>query len=214
MTETAPNHMNPNVKQDPFGRHQGADSQGVVQTISTTANAQRLSDTHGHKVTQDCQSCGIDALNHFRYSRPQQNLSVTWRPIKFFYFFTTLDDPLIHTTTDRARPIQNMGTLFALMRTRNISWHFLPLTTGLKITISQSSIHSQYLAITDMADRTSLSDLMTVDCESHIDVHHLTRLGVGQILSGRPHGSPTRCTLHGCYGSAETTATIEKASAC
>ena len=65
-----------------------------------------------------------------------------------------------------------------------------------QITIAKRGIDRQNLSITHMTNGASLRDLMTMHRQRDVNVHHLTRLGIGQILRSCPNCLSARGPLH------------------
>jgi hypothetical protein len=65
-----------------------------------------------------------------------------------------------------------------------------------KITIAKRSIHRQDFTVTDMAHRSRLRDLMSMNSQCDINVHDFTGLRIRQILRSCPYGLSARGPLH------------------
>jgi hypothetical protein len=83
----------------------------------------------------------------------------------------------------------------------------------LKCALAKSGVDSEDLALTDMANCTCLSDLMSDDRKRDIDMHHFVWSGIRQILRRRPNAVPTTELLHRRYSRCKACATPQKSTA-
>jgi hypothetical protein len=81
-----------------------------------------------------------------------------------------------------------------------------------QITIAKRGIDRQNLSITHMTNGASLRDLMTMHRQRDVNVHHLTRLGIRQVLSCGPYGFATRSAFHRGNCRSEATAAKKEAA--
>ena len=63
---------------------------------------------------------------------------------------------------------------------------------GVERALAERGVDGEDLAVADVADGAGLGDLVAVDGERHVDVEHLARLGVRQVLGGRPDARAAR----------------------
>ena len=64
--------------------------------------------------------------------------------------------------------------------------HLLPLADLVERALAQSGVDGEDLAVDDVPDGSGLGGVATGDGDRDVDVHHLGRPGVGEVLRGGP----------------------------
>ena len=90
------------------------------------------------------------------------------------------------------------------------SWHRLHCPLGVDRPVAERGVDGEDLAVADVAHGAGLGDLVAVDGDRDVDVEHLARLGVRQVLAGRPHQRPPARALEGRDRRAEPAATEQE----
>ena len=200
-----------NIDENPLGRHQLRDPDGVIQAVPSPVDAKRLPDTTRYEITEHRQAAGILAFNDVRNARPHLVRAVTLRAIQLFEH-PARRNPHIKPGINGVITGHTNFARRTVLRRRHVERKLLPGTRLIKRTSSQRCIHGEYLSVPDVPRGASLGDLMTMHRNRDINIEHLPRLGVGKVLRGRPYARASGGDLHGRDRSTEGAAAEEKPS--
>jgi len=92
-------------------------------------------------------------------------------------------------------------------------WHGDELSIVTERSLTESSVHGEYLALADVADDTGLGDRVPFIRDDDVNIEHLTWARIAQVLGGRPDARSLRCAFHCRNGCPEGTTAKEKSTA-
>ena len=138
VTEPALDGVHPNVEQHPLGGNEAHDAQRVVEAVATTADAERLADTHRHEVAQHGERSGVDALLEAGDPRPHDGLTVALRTVEVFPE-PPLGEPLVESLGDRSLHLVAVGARGALLGTDHRR-HAFELTGDLHRAVAEGRV--------------------------------------------------------------------------
>ena len=200
-----------NIDENPLGRHQLRDPDGVIQAVPSPMDAKRLPDTTRHEISKHRQAAGILAFNDVRNARPHLIGAVTLRAIELIEH-PTRRHPHIKPRVNRVITWHTNFARRTVLRRTHVERKLFPGARLIKRTSTQRCVHGEYLSVPDVPRGASLGDLVTMHRNRDINIEHLPRLGIGKVLSGRPYARASGGDLHGRDRSTEGAAAEEKPS--